>query len=122
MFKVRFHLQKGENFMKWQIKDADGTVSFHDPSEVTLYMRGCFLRNRKGTAQKIYDGANKDVCAWVEAEEVVVMIPLKNPMNSSNVAYDPRVTPYWRLNGENVDKTSYGELFTSGRKIFLTNN
>jgi hypothetical protein len=122
MYKVRFHLQKGKNYMKWQIKDADGTVTFHDPAEVTLYMRGCFLKNQKGTAQKIYDGASKDVCAWVEAEEVdVVVIPLKNPMNSTHVAYDPRVAPYWRLNGENVDGLTVEELFTSDRRIFMVN-
>lgn len=123
MFKVRFHLAKGKNYRKWQIKDADGTVSFYEPSEVTLYMRNCFLHNNKKTAEKIFGGEDKTVCAWVSCKEVdVVVLPIKNPMNSVNLAYDPRVAPHWRNGEDNIDGTDYDELFTSDRKIFLSKN
>ena len=32
MYKIRFHLAKGENFMKWQIKAPD-LVRYVDPAE-----------------------------------------------------------------------------------------
>ena len=73
MYKVRFHLGAGENFMKWQVKSPDGTVKFYKPEEVGILMTGCFLRNQKGTAEKIHAGANKTVCAWVEAQLVSVV-------------------------------------------------
>ncbi len=46
--KVRFHLAKGENFMKWQVTSPSG-VAYYDPEHFHITMRNCKLRNRKST-------------------------------------------------------------------------
>jgi hypothetical protein len=121
MYKIRFHLAKGKNYLKWQIKSPDGSVEFYEPSEVTIFMRGCRLHNSTSIALKIFGGAHKEVCAWVEAVHVMVaVLPIKNIMDtSSKVLYNPRVSVNWRVDGVNVDGMTFGELFTSHRHIIL---
>jgi hypothetical protein len=119
MYRIRFHLAAGKNFMKWQVKSPDGTVAFYEPSEVTLFMDGCTLKNQPNGAKKIFEGHNKFVVAWVEAVDVtVVVLPIKNVMSTSKkVSYNPAVAPNWVLDGENVDGTSHQKLFTSNRSV-----
>ena len=119
MYRIRFHLAKGKNFMKWQVKSPSGEVQFYEPSEVTIFMEGCVLRNQKGTAEKIFGGEDKTVCAWVDAVDLrVVAAPIKNIMSTSAVLhYNPRVLPYWNLDGKDIDKSKHTSLFTSNRHI-----
>lgn len=120
--RVRFHLSKGENFQNWQVKCGD-SVDYYDPTEYHLHMINCKLRNQPATAQKIYEGENKTVCAWIECDEVVAF-PSKaaymlNPLDF--VFYNPKTKPYWRLKtGENVDNEVYKTLTTQGHMVFIT--
>ena len=47
MYKVRFHLGRGKNFMKWQVKylgteyGGDDKVSYVTPQDNQLAMLGC---------------------------------------------------------------------------------
>lgn len=104
-FKVRFNLGKGKNYMKWKIQHPDGSVEYHSPSEIQLLMHDCILKNHKKTAQKIYDGANKTVCAWVLCKSLAIKRDgfIQEDAVGDRVKYNPRVTPHWMLNGENVD-------------------
>lgn len=119
MYRIRFHLGKGENFMKWQVKSPSGAVAFYEPSKVTIFMDGCVLRNRPSGAKKIFEGDEKHVVAWVDAVDVrVVVLPIKNIMNTSAVLhYNPRVLPYWNIAGKDIDKSKHDSLFTSNRHI-----
>jgi hypothetical protein len=94
-------------------------VKFYEPSEVTIFMEGCKLRNSPLLAQRIFDGATKDVCAWVDAKEVtVVPLPIKNIMSTSKVLhFNPKVLPYWNSDKLNIDNEQYVRLFTSNRHI-----
>ena len=110
--------------MKWKLTDNEGNVQFLDPNEVTITLNGAKLVNRKSTAKKIFDGAHKEVCAWVEADSVNVHVqkPSSRLMMSTStpkVSYNPRITPNWVLNGEDVDKQTFGRLYTVGRDIHL---
>lgn len=117
-FKVRFHLGEGVNKFKWRIEDTKkGTHEFLVPEEVTLVLTNTFLRNQKGTAQKIFDGANKTVCAWVECDGVLIRDRV-NIVGKQRLNYNPRVTPNWVVNGENADGNSYDQLISVGRKLF----
>jgi hypothetical protein len=121
MIKVRFNLGTGENFRKWQVTLPNGTVKYYEPSEVQLVMFGCFLRNQKGTAQKIFGGANKTVCAWVECQGVdirgVGFVKVEDG-EYKEISYNPRVTPNWDSEGENVDGTDVGMMVSDGRKLY----
>ncbi len=63
--KVRFNLSRGVNYLKWKIEYPDGNVMYYHPTGVQLVMGECTLKNYKKTAEKIHNGANKSVCAWV---------------------------------------------------------
>jgi hypothetical protein len=114
-YQVRFHLGKGENHGKWQVKSMAG-VRYYDPATVSLTLLDCQLRNQRGTAQKIFDGANKDVCAWVDCNDLLV--DGATEVHGVPVSYNPRVAPHWRNGaGENIDGKRIGLLRSNGRQL-----
>lgn len=123
-FQVRFNLGKGKNYQKWKVSYPSGEVKYLDPSNVVLSMENCKLVNHKGTAQKIYDGSNKTVCAWIEADNVVIFYNIASIgldiSKGDKVSYNPRVTPNWVMNGENVDKQVVGDLVTIDRTVYTS--
>ena len=131
MYKIRFHLAPGQNFMKWQVTQVMSTpayggdkvenkVDYLDPDEGTLAMFGCRLRNQKGTANKINGGANKSVCAWIECERWELspdIMPLT--FMDRRLHYNPRVEPHWTdENGSDMDNTMHDLLITNGRSVY----
>lgn len=117
-YEVRFHLGKGENHGKWQVKCMAG-VQYYDPATVSLTLLDCQLRNHPATARKIFDGANKKVCAWVDCNELLVEGP--EPKAGIPVSYNPRVAPYWRnFCGQKVDGTRVEVLRSDGRQLVAT--
>ena len=123
-YKIRFNLGRGENFMKWKVTYPEGNVEYFDPSKFTIIMRDCKLRNQPSTAQKIHDGANKAVCAWIEAEDVEVMEDYDidiNWYNDKRIYFNPRKQPNWVYEAdiENLDNKEFSLLITSGRSVYV---
>jgi len=106
--KVRFNLGKGKNYMKWKIEYPNGKVEYYDPTTTQIIMNECELRNYKKVAEKIYNGANKTVCAWVLCKGIEIktkgFIPFD--ITCDRIRYNPKVQPNWILNGEVADKQS----------------
>ena len=125
--KIRFHLAKGEHFMHWQVKYIDGTTKYFDPNEFQLVMFECKLRNQRKTADKIcYDGIHKTVCAWIEADEIIVSTIINSEIDGEMISYNPRVLPYWvadTSDGEplNIDNKKYNQITSLNNKLFITN-
>lgn len=118
-FQVRFHLGKGKHYQHWQVKCGAG-VRYYDPAEVSLTMLDCQLRNQPGMAKRIFDGANKSVCAWIDCNELMIDSPEGTPPGLP-VFYDPRVAPHWRnLTGGNIDGMRLEVLRTKSRSVFFT--
>ncbi len=118
VYIVRFNLGAGVNYLKWKITSPLGVVEYLDPNKVSISMYGCKLVNQKSTAKKIHDGANKSVCAWIEAAEVHIGHCSIDTSLLTKVSYNPRVTPNWVMNNENVDKHLIDALITQGRSIW----
>ena len=123
-YKIRFNLGKGENFMKWKVTSPEGNTEYLDPSRFTIIMRNCKLRNQPSTAQKIHDGANKTVCAWIDAEDVEVMEDYDidiNWYNDKRINFNPRKQPNWVYEAEieNLDNKEFSLLTTSGRSVYV---
>ena len=118
--KVRFNLGRGKNFMKWKVQYTDGRIEYHSPTEVQLLMQDCVLKNYKNTAQKIFDGGEKVVCAWAlcKAIEIKTNEFIKVELGDNIVSYNPRVTPHWVLNGENVDGKYLDNLISVDFKLY----
>jgi len=119
MYKIRFNLGKGVNFLKWKVTYPSGAVRYYEPSEVVLKLKGCTLRNQKNGAKKIFDGANKFVVAWVDAEKVEVLKQRQLQVAFDKVSYNPRVVPNWVVNGENADGKKYEAIVSIDRELFL---
>lgn len=118
MFKVRFHLAKGPNYKKWQVTSSCGAKSYHDPEKNELEMIGCKLKNNKKTAQKIFDGENKTVCAWIECDEIHIRNIKLNSTLHSKIFYNPKKSPYWiDQNGQDIDNKQFPIIFSDGNQL-----
>lgn len=126
MYKLRFHLARGKNFMKWQVR-KDNSVSYYNPDDYVLLVMNATLSNSPATAQRIYDGQHKVVCAWIEAEHINVYRKDEVPEEYYNayqnpdyqLKYNPRVAPHWQDNrGNNIDNRHYPVVATVGKAVF----
>jgi hypothetical protein len=121
IFKTRFHLGRGENFMKWRVENTETKdVKFFDPESYELKLTNCKLYNQKGSAKKIYDGGTKVVCAWIMSQKVDICIGgASHNLDKNRLTYNPKVSPNWMdTDNNNVDKIEYDSLVTIGRKLF----
>lgn len=126
IYKVRFHLQKGPNYLKWQVRAPDGSVRYYDPKEFSLVMINCKLKNRVKTAQKIHDGADKSVCAWIECEQInVYQEVLSTNTLKGTLSYNPKSHVHWILIYDdyadvmNADNESLLFIYAVGGKLFI---
>lgn len=122
MYKIRFHLAKGDNFMKWQVK-APGMVEYHRPEERQIAMFNAKLKVQPAAAKKIHEGACKTVCAWVECEDYQVLGQsdlVKPNVNDFYVRFNPRRNPNWVDLADNIlNNDEYSLLMTQDRSLFV---
>ena len=116
--KVRFHLGRGKNYMKWRIQYPNGDILYIRPDECQLQLIGCQAKSGKKTAQKIYEGGEKVVCAWILCDEVRLR-GFMYDANNSPLKYNPRVTPNWDYLGKNVDGEYFGFVYSVGNKLYI---
>ena len=111
--RVRFNLARGKNYMKWKVEYPNKTVEYHDVKEVQLVMRNCKLKNYKNVAEKIYKGANKEVCAWVLCDDLLIKQGdfLKDE-GLDRVKYNPREIPHWVYKDGMADGESFQTLIS----------
>jgi len=119
MIKVRFNLGKGKNYKKWKITYPDKKVDYYDPKEVQLFMTGCRLKNNKKAAEKIFKGANKSVCAWVECEMIFISGSNTMQLGSIPIKYNPRIAPNWLKEGEDVDDVYFPAIVSFGKMLYV---
>lgn len=121
MYKIRFHLGKGANFMKWQIKTKTGT-RYVSSDDVQLFMFNAKLRVQLGTSNKIHEGACKTVCAWIECEDLVYGDPWEQKGNFGDyrVKFNPRNNPNWIDENENiVNEETFPLILTDDRTLIV---
>ena len=108
--KVRFNLGRGKNYMKWKVESPEG-VAYYSPTDVQLIMHNCQLKNNRKTAEKIFNGMNKDVCAWILCDSITIKsegfekVWFKDKLN-----YNPRKNPYWVFNGFEADNDKFKKI------------
>ncbi len=123
-YQVRFHLAKGKHYKHWQIKQKGFEPTYADPRKVQIELIDCSLSNRPATAKKIHAKGVRDVSGWVTCNDVVVKPAGTFPVDHlEKLSYDPIVDPYWRREsdeGEMIwDKSKYGALLASGKKVYV---
>lgn len=119
--RVRFHLAKGCNYKKWQIKNGSSTI-YLDPNQYCLELINCKLVNEKGKARKIHEGSNKDVCAWIDCDRVIFWAKDEvkiNTKETNRLFYDPRVRPFWYdTSNSNCDDLRFESLLTKNKRLY----
>lgn len=118
--KIRFNLGRGENYLKWQVTYPDGDIIYYKPAEVQLVMTECVFKNHKKTAQKIYDGQNKSVCAWILCKEIEIKTIDFIKDETNKVTYNPRVQPNWMYDGEVFDNITSPQLHTIDSGVYIS--
>jgi len=121
MYKIRFHLARGENFMKWQIKSDTGT-QYISPDDVQLAMFNAKLRVQLGTSTKIHDGACKTVCAWIECEDLSFGDPWEQKGNFGDyrIRFNPRNNPNWTDEDNNIiNEETFPLIITDDRTLIV---
>ena len=125
-FQVRFHLGKGANYMCWQVKDnRNKGIEYYPPSNVSLELTNCTLRNSPSTAMRIYNGNAKTVCAWVECDMVDVNYK-KDPSfskppikNMDKYKYNPKKHMHWfTKRNANADDKNLRKMHTNNRSLY----
>ena len=124
MYKIRFHLARGENFMKWQVRSTDGNVvEYYRPEKEQIAMFNAKLKVQLGTSTKIHEGACKTVCAWIECEDFQVLGQpdfVKPNVNDFYVRFNPRVNPNWvDMHSNIMNDEEYNLIVTQDRSLFV---
>jgi hypothetical protein len=118
--KVRFSLQRGENYMKWRVIGSDGIVTYYNPCDVQLIMRGCTLRNNKKMATKIFNGeSTKVVCAWILCNDLEIRHSDFVKESDFKIKYNPKVAPNWTFLGEDIDDRDVSYIVSVDYKLCI---
>ena len=118
--KVRFNLGRGKNYLKWKVQYPDGSVIYYSPNDSQLVMSDCTFKNHKKTAQKIFDGGEKVVCAWILCKDIEIHDTQVIKDESRRVRYNPRVQPNWLFDGNIMDNDGAPKLHTIDYGVYIT--
>ena len=124
MFSVRFHLGRGPNYLKWQIRAYDGSVQYVDPARFQIEMINATLVNKKNKAKKVHDAGVKDVCGWISCEDYHLHFAGEAyAVGFEEIKFNPIVRPEWTRGGDDFvagwDDHEFSCLITDGRKVFV---
>lgn len=118
MYKIAFHLARGANFQKFQIRDANNEATYIEPNDFDIILHNCKLKNQKGASLRIFKGGDKARCAWIEFERYEV-VAKGNYTSEVDVRFNPRVSPTWTVAGvDGQDDRTFAQLRTNGRKVY----
>jgi hypothetical protein len=120
--KLRFHLGRGENFMKWQLrnKGEDRVEYFHPDDSFKITMDSGRLCNSQKTATRIFEGDNKTVCSWISFKSHTMDVDGFGG-GLIRISYNPKVKPHWMsydLPDYNLDGYQ-GKIFIIGKSIYV---
>ena len=128
-YRIRFHLAKGKHYKHWQVTNMNTKhVSYYDPNAYSIEMLNCKLGNHPTTAKKIFEGAHKTVCAWVDCEDYQMFYPdvaqkvveyFTATSDFEQYSYNPRKQPYWvDEDKKDVDNMEINRLVTLKNRIY----
>lgn len=126
MNKLRFHLGRGKHYMHWQHTfGEDKTYTDPETDYGSTYL-DIKLVSSKTTAQKIHDGDNKTVCAWMQFKSNWPDFEELDETDMSEfikISYNPREAPHWTCReypGSDLDGMEFGIAKVRGRNIFVS--
>lgn len=131
MYTIRRHLSKGKNFGHFQIRGhitdskQGPVVEYVNPETHSIIFEDCKLHNKINQSRKIFDGANKQPCAYIICKEYLVVPKTLDPTDQE-ISFNPRQSPHWRklVNGIDsiIDSQYFQFLITSNTKLYALSN
>ena len=127
MYKIRFHLGRGEHYRHWQIRGVAGEVWYCNPEDCHLFLNDCTLISEQRTAQKVLKSGKKDVCGWILCRTWTLIfrddeyIERLHPVDKlRRVWYNPIVDTDWHVQGysNHVTGLTFPELITKGNRVY----
>ena len=125
--RLRFHLARGEHYMHWQLRRGESRPTYWSPS-ANFKLKDVTLYNRRNVAEKIYNGENKTVCAWLSISGSIKISTVPTDTDGLHqISYNPRVSPFWTykdiVNEKseliNLDMQKFDEAIINGKEIFV---
>lgn len=126
--RLRYHLARGEFYKHWQLKNSRiGKPVYFNPEDTNFLLEDVKLYNKRYAAQKIYEGANKGVCAWLSISGKIMVSPSEiDVSNMTEVSYNPRVAPFWtyKIVGADshlldIDLKEFDKVIINKTKIYV---
>ena len=118
--KVRFSLQRGENYMKWKVINSDGTTTYYSPCDVQMIMRGCTLKNNRKLSEKIFNGTStKNVCGWILCKSIEIRHSDFVKESDFKIRFNPKIAPYWMFMGDDVDNKQLSYIVSVDYKLCI---
>jgi len=127
--RLRYHLARGEFYKHWQLKESKtGKTIYFRPEDTNFLLENVKLYNKKAVAQRIYEGANKNVCAWLSIKgSVKIRTEEIDVSNMTEIFYNPRETPFWTyknlvnigLDLVDLDLKEFNKVIINKTKIYV---
>lgn len=119
MYKIRFHLGRGENYQHWQIAKYPTSI-YLNPFNSNLILKDCTLKNNSKISERIFNGENKTVCSWITCE--ILDFVLNSNFDKKlykRIFYNPRKAPYWTdLENNNLDGFKFDFIRSIGKDLY----
>lgn len=125
IFTIRRHLSKGKNFGFWQIRGyisdskQGAEVEYVNPETHSLILENCLLYNKVNESLKIFNGGEKNPCAYIIFEKYSVIEKTDLQGNPINISFNPKKNPNWLIDNQNADFKVIETIITNGSKLFL---
>lgn len=123
-YTIRKHLSKGKNFGFWQIRGyitdskQGAEIEYVNPATHSIELVNCLLYNKINAAKKIFEGGEKNPCAYIIFQEYKV-IERQNEMGAVEVSFNPKKCPNWLVGGVVSDFTEIPQIVSSLTKLFV---
>jgi hypothetical protein len=118
MFTIRRHLARGKYFGYFQIRGhvtdskQGEVIEYVNPNTHSIIFNSCRLHNKINQSTKIFNGAQKEPCAYIICTSYEVVEPIKIP-GELEVNFNPKLSPHWRMfSGRSIDLVDFA-LFTT---------
>lgn len=129
-YRLRYHLAKGPNFMKWQVRNKKlNLVDYCDPDSFVYTCMNGKLNNSSRTAQKIHDGDNKTVCSWISYshflgvnETLYSHSACRSMGGLTRISYNPRIQPNWiKYDSPDTNIDGFeGDVFIINKSLYVS--
>lgn len=121
MYNIRFHLAKGKNYMKWQVRYGKN-VRYYDPNHYQLELDSCKLINKTNKAKRVNNSGKKEVSGWITCKHITITnnVPIDD---LEKLYYNPIRDPHWRRESDCNefiwDDSEYSTLVTNGKQVYI---